>query len=218
MAGKLLMLNPKRRTKKRAAAKAPSYVKIIQREKPNRKRLTAKRRTITVRRNPSPRMSGKAGNLVKQAVMPSLVSSMGALGLDVLMGYASTKLPVNLQSGVAGAAVKMAGAVALGMAAEKLKGKEFGKQVMIGGMTVTLHQVLKSQVQAMMPNVPLGVYSDSNGLGVYSNDLGNMGVQGLGFYSPAISSDANLGNYEFVSYDQFDDAGFDDNGNFNFLQ
>lgn len=221
MASQLLLVNPRKRAKTTPKRKAVARAsKVVAAAKPRSRSttVTVKANPIAVRRrrkrNPSARMT--MNSLVKGAVMPALVSSAGALGLDVLMGYANRALPANLQMGIGATAVKFAGAVALGMVGEKIKGRDFGQQIMVGGMTVTLHELMKSTVAANMPEVPLagmGVYN-MNGMGVYNMNGGLKSPNGipyadLGYYSPATV--AGLGAPHTVGIDSFYQE-YDENG------
>jgi len=215
MAAKLMMVNPRKRgakgrfvkVKKSAPRRKATTITVRANPvTPLRKRRVKRRAVSTAkvmrrrRRNPAPLMSVKG--LMKSAIMPSVVSAVGALGLDVAMGYINEKLPPEYQVGLGGTAVRFAASVGLGLVAGKVKGREFGQQVMVGGLTVTLHNLLRASLQQAQPDMKLGVYSD--GLGVYSDGMGayttssGYDVPRLGYYSPAKIAGLGAGEYSNV--------------------
>jgi hypothetical protein len=109
------------------------------------------------RRNPS--LRGLAGS-----VLPTLKSgftgALGGLGLDLLTGQLinATWFPATMKSGLSWTAVKIAGAIAVGLVGNKvLHGK--GKALADGAMVVVLHDALRAQLAGMLPaSVPLGEY------------------------------------------------------------
>ncbi len=183
----LLLLNPSKRgtrkmaKKRRTAAQKRATKKLASfnrsRASLNRKRAPARRkarrnpiRYSAPKRNPTRRRKATRTNIVMQTAPVAVTAALGALGLDVVMGYAQNYLPAELQGGPMSAIVKAAGAIGLGVAIKQIPGitAKQSKEVIIGGLTVTLHEQFRMLLEQNAPNVPLG-YVDS----------------GMGFYSPA---------------------------------
>jgi hypothetical protein len=120
------------------------------------------------RRRHNPSLRGFTG-----AIMPTVkagaTGAIGALGLDVLWGFASgnSTLAPYLSNQYVGFAAKAVGAVAVGALGGKvLRGR--GRDLAVGAMTVTAHDFLKSLLQGMAPGIfgpggslPLGSYLSS---------------------------------------------------------
>jgi hypothetical protein len=149
------------------------------------------------RRLRNPRRSGGGlggvNSIIRNAVVPAAMGAGGALALDVVYGYLTPYLPATLQTGWMTVLVKGAAAVGLGMVAMKFLGRERGKVVMLGALTVTAYSALRTATAGM--GIPgLSGYSDytpfpMHGLGAYIRGPTNTpGIQGLGrvgYVSPA---------------------------------
>lgn len=162
-----------------------------------RRRHSARRsgsHVIRVRRNPISlrrirRRIGAAGRGVtlsqagiKRVAVPAAMAGVGALGLDVLMGYANQYLPEQLKSGTMNSVVKLVGAIGLGAIVSKYGSKAMGEAVAVGGITVVVHDIARRFVQDNAPSVPLsGMQADSIGL----IDMQALSAYGLGYYNPA---------------------------------
>ena len=131
--------------------------------------------------------------LMRNAVMPAMIGGTGALVLDVVDGYVAPYLPVTLQAGYLRLIMKGLGAVAIGMVASRFLGRERGRVVMLGALTVTAYSAIRSAVAgAGIPG--LSGYNDytpfpMHGFGAYmKGPTGTPGIQGygsLGYVSPA---------------------------------
>jgi hypothetical protein len=147
------------------------------------------------RRLRNPRRSGGfslRGGLLRNAVVPAAMGASGALVLDVVYGYLNPYLPVTLQSGWMQVLVKGAAAVGLGMVGMRVLGRERGKVLMLGALTVTAYSALRSAVAgAGIPGLSGLGYGDytpfpMHGFGAYMRGpTGTPGIQGLGYVSPA---------------------------------
>lgn len=140
--------------------------------------------------------------------MPTLkagfTGALGALGLDLLWGYGKTYLPASIAgSAIAQYAAKLAGAILVGVAANKLplpfiSGK--GREMAVGAATVVLHDALKAQLQASFPTLQLGEYL------TYAPTVGSMrraGAMldtGVGEYLSGIPNDGAGGRTDDLSY------------------
>jgi len=120
-------------------------------------------------------------SFLRGTLVPSAVGAAGALGVDLVMGYASPYLPTVLTTGMAAPLTRIAGAVALGMvAANVMKDRRVGEQVMAGAVTVLAYSWVKDLVKAQFPSLLL---SEFDGQGY------NMGayVSGMGYAGPALA-------------------------------
>jgi hypothetical protein len=122
--------------------------------------------------------------------MPAGIGALGAVGLDVAMGYAAQYLPASLTSNVyIAAATKTAGAFGLGWAASKVMGREKGKLVTAGALTVIAYQLVKGILRNAAPTLPglaggdMGAYMPMSGFGAYLP--ASPGMSGFGAYNPA---------------------------------
>ena len=131
--------------------------------------------------------------ILHSAVIPAAIGGAGALALDVTMGYVSPYLPATLQAGWFNLAVRLAGAIGLGMVAGKFLGRERGRIVMLGALTVAAYSTLKGLASSAGLSLPgLSGYADytayplSPRMGAYMKGPTNTpGIQGLGYVSPA---------------------------------
>lgn len=92
-------------------------------------------------------------NFAKDTLMPSAVGAVGALGLDLLLGY--IPLPAALNTPMTRPLVHIAGAIGMGMIAGKMVSRRVGEQVATGALVVTMYNMLKGFVATAMPNLPL---------------------------------------------------------------
>lgn len=140
-------------------------------------------------RNPRFGMPNMRG-IVKGTLMPAAIGASGALALDVAMGYAQPYLPAVLQSKWAMLAVKVAGAIGIGMVAGKVLGRERGRVATLGAATVVVYGAAKSALAQALPTVKgLSGYSDYIDYSMQSR------APGMGFYSPAPTLQPTMGAY-----------------------
>lgn len=180
----ILLVNPRRRRRRKMSAKQARYfgkrrrrrtyaTRRRRRSNPShllamnprrrRRRRSVARRIGRRRRNPA--LGGLTVRNIGSQIMPTLqggfTGALGGLGLDVLMGFVGPKLPVALQTGFAKDAVKVIGAVLVGiLGGTVLRGK--GKELAIGAVTISMHDLLKAQFASMLPQIPLGAYGYYN--------------------------------------------------------
>lgn len=107
---------------------------------------------------------------VTSALMPTVkegfTGALGALGLDVLWGFAAGNATIGayVSNQYVGFAAKLLGAVLVGAVGGKvMRGK--GRELAVGAATVAEHDFLKALLQSMAPSifgaggsVPLGAY------------------------------------------------------------
>jgi hypothetical protein len=167
----LLLVNPRRRRKRKLSAKQRKYFgKRKRRTSSHRRRRRRshavaaprrrRRRSHAVhrirRRKRNPSLRGITGQIVP-AVKAGLIGAAGGLGLSVALGYLGPKLPAQLQSGYALTAVKVLGALGVGiLGGMALRGK--GNALAQGAMTVVVYDELKKVIATQFPAVPLGEY------------------------------------------------------------
>jgi hypothetical protein len=120
-----------------------------------------------------------------ETVMGAMPGAAGALGLDVLLGFAP--IPVAWKAGIPGYLTKIVGAVGLGMLAQNFVSQRVAGQFTTGALTVMFHGILRELVATNLPQVPLGLYLQPGGMGYAGSGYNPM--NGLGLYLPDISSD-----------------------------
>jgi hypothetical protein len=216
----MLLVNPRKRRRKakgrkrararrrrsggarRAAAGYTVGNAPIRRRKLNpRRRRGRSRRRRGYRRNPISLRGFAPGNLMNQ-VTGALPGAVGALGLDVLLGF--VPIPVTWKAGIPGYLTKIVGAVGLGMLAGNMVGQATAARMTTGALTVMFHGILRELLATNFPAVPLGMYLQPGfaGLG-YAGSGWN---PGMGMYLPDISADD-------MGMDQRDLGAYLDNGN-----
>lgn len=155
MATELLLVNPKRKRKRKASTKRRTTT--ARRRTVRRNPTTTKKRsTRRIRRNP--RRNGIVSDLVAAGI-----GAGGALGVDVAFAY--LPLPVQYKTGMMGTVAKMGTAIAAGevLKMTKLVKKPMAEKLVIGALLVQAHSLLKTQLQAAMPTLPLGEYMTMGG-------------------------------------------------------
>jgi len=215
----LMLVNPHKRRRRKSKA-----VKATKRRKYRRLKTSARRkfrrkskalRAIRISGVPNPKRRRirrysrnpiSMGGFVRNNLMPAAVGAGGALGLDVLLGFATPYLPAMVTTGPARSVLRLAGAVGIGMLATQFAGRKVGEQVMLGAVTVTVYDVLKGLVRTMMPTLALG---DAEELGYYSPGMpvGEYVPEQLSEY---VSSDmgeyvAGIGENEYDTVGEYDE-------------
>lgn len=224
----LLVGNPARRKARRKSTKAPSAAQRRARAKfaaaaRARSHKSRRRTTTTLRSNPVKhrrvrRASAHAAvrhhrrarrNPIKSASLrnishllkSSAASAAGALGVDVLMGFAQSYLPAAIATpnDASGGinygyyAAKGALAVGAGMALTKVIGANKAAHVTEGSLIVTLHGLMARIVAANVSSVPLGMYPQKSlgfmpGGRVMPAMASQRSLRGIGMYSGSGSS------------------------------
>lgn len=175
-AEQILLVNPRRRRRRRLKnvrrRRRSSAHRVSRRRRrlknpfgaymANPRRRSRRRRSHHRRRRlRNPRLGG--GRLSVRGMMhqliPAATGAVGAIGLDIAMGY--VPLPAQYKTGWLGTGVKAVGAIALGMIAGKVVGREKGKLFTAGALTVIAYQALRTAVASAMPSLGL------SGLGAY---------------------------------------------------
>jgi hypothetical protein len=200
----ILLVNPRRRRRKKKTTTRRRRRNPVANPRRRRRKTVAKRRSTRRRRNP--RMTART---VQNQVMDGLQGAMGALALDVTLGY--LPLPANLKAGLVGTGVKALLAIGIGVVGANLKviKASTAKVWSNGALTVVLHDELKKQVQQFMPNIAMGEYLSINDT--------NMGYYGSGYnpgpvYLPELSmedlSTQQDGFGEYMGAEYIDDFSY----------
>ena len=198
----ILLVNPRKRRRKKRAKKKTS-VRRRRRRNPVKRKVTRRRR----RRNPAVTARSIQGQL-----RTASTGALGALGLDVALAY--IPLPAAITGGIIGKVTKAAGAIALGVVANKLGVSASNANRMAeGALTVQLHGIGKELLTQFAPGVALSAYvGDDNGMGYYGSGWNPNAVDDpdygspLGTYLPDISAESvNMQEDGFAAYA---DAGY----------
>lgn len=139
--------NPVRRYRRHRARRSNPH----RRHRRHRARRSNPVRRYRRRRNPVS-MSGLKG-MIKPVLMEGLIGAGGALALDAAWGYINPQLPATITSSpYLQFAVKCLAAIGVGFVGNKvLKGK--GRDLAVGGVTVAMHDMLKTVLQTSFPTV-----------------------------------------------------------------
>lgn len=162
----LMLVNPRKRRRR------TSKKKTVARRRPTRRISTRPARKTRRRRNPI-KTRGLSG--VVNQIMPAATAAVGALGLDLIWGYAP--IPESLKTGNMRFVVKAAGAIGLGMLAGMVVKKSTADQLATGALTVVLHNAMRDGMANFAPNIQLGEYM---------NNDETLGYWGAG-YNPGMS-------------------------------
>lgn len=146
-----------------------------------RKRRRSRRGARRSRKGFARRVRGHFGGggsgimgMAKHTLKIGAYAAVGALALDAVWSY--LPLPAAVRGGYARHFAKAAGAVGLGVLAEKVLGRETGKLFALGAMTVVIHSALREVVAQFAPNVQLSSYEDVEALSYLSPGM----LQGVG--------------------------------------
>lgn len=159
---------PRRRRRRGGGKRTPAMGYTIGSRKIRRRKLNPRGRRRRYHRNPFglPSVGGIVGQLKSAALGAS-----GGLALNLALSY--LPLPDTLKTGWPRHAVRVAGAVGLGMIAKKFLGAK-GATVAAGAMTIVVYDILKQLVTQFAPEIGgrLGEFED-------------VSLSGDDFYSPA---------------------------------
>jgi hypothetical protein len=182
----------------------PVAVNPRRRRRKSAKRVTVRRRRNPVAVNPHRRIRRRRNPISARGMMgrfkpkvmlgqvrSAVPGAVGALGLDVIMGYA-TFIPANWRVGIPGYLVKALGAIALGAVASNIVRPATANAMTEGALTVMLHGVLRQGVAQYAPQVQLGMYlNDPANLGYYGSGWNpNYEPSDMGAYLPDMSDDS----------------------------
>lgn len=130
-------------------------------------------------------------SIVRGVIVPAGIGGLGAVAVDVGMSY--LPIPDSLKSGIPATLTKLAVAILGGFLAGKVVGRDKGRLVTLGAVTVLLANTIRTQLAAALPSIKgLNGYQDyvdyrltssggMNGLAAYMAPS----PARLGFISPA---------------------------------
>lgn len=178
----ILLVNPRPRRRRKTRARRKTRVRrnpsrTRARRSPSRRRRSSTRgtvRRIRRKRNPSPRLSVRS---IQNTVMNAVPGAVGALGLDVLLGF--VPIPVNLKTGMLGYATKGLGAIVLGIVASNFVRAQTATKMAEGALTVMIHGAMRQGMTQFAPAVPLGMY---DGMGYVGSGWNPSYDSGMGAY------------------------------------
>lgn len=157
---------PRRRRRRRSSGvRRPAVGYTVGTKRIRRRKLNPIRRH-RYRRHRNPMSVGGIKSAIMPTVKEGFTGALGALGLDVLWGFAAGNATIGayVSNQYVGFAAKLLGAVLVGAVGGKvMRGK--GRELAVGAATVAEHDFLKSLLQSMAPSifgaggsVPLGAY------------------------------------------------------------
>lgn len=171
----LLLINPRRR-RRRAKSHKRARRHVARRHHTRRRRahtFVAKRRRH-VHRNPRHVRRRRHRNPVAVAgmnglLMPVAIGAVGAVGIDILWGYLQSYFGTLFSaSPILNVLAKAGVAVAAGYGAGKLVGRQKGRYIMAGALTVYGYELVESLVKQFAPTLPF-----AGGMGAYMKGLGS---------------------------------------------
>lgn len=191
----LMLVNPRKRRKTsvtRRRRKNPVAAN------PRRRRSVRRVSTRPVRHHRRRRNPISTRGIMGQ-IMPAATAAFGALGLDMLWGYAP--IPEALKTGPMRYLAKAAGAVGLGMLAGMVVKKSTADQMSMGALTVVLHSAMRDGMSSYMPNIALGEYmSPQESLGYWGSAYNPAYTgNGVGEYLPSPGGDYGMQGMEAYS-------------------
>jgi hypothetical protein len=191
--------NPKRRRRTRGSrrrSRRRSNPIAIFAPKRRKRRGKSRRARSRRRRNPAARSVSLGAGLgafkprnVQATLMNALPGAVGALGLDILLGY--VPVPAQWKAGYLGYVTKAVGAIVLGLLASKVTKASTAAKMTEGALTVMFHGILRNAVTQFAPAVPMGMYLNDGGMGYYGSgwnpdtEYGDMAA-----YLPDISAES----------------------------
>lgn len=185
----LMLVNPKKR---RRAKKSTAKKRVSRRRRnpiagnPAKKRRRYSRR----RRNPAGRAMS-LNKMLQRSLMPSVTAASGAIGLDLLMGFAP--IPDALKTGPMRHLVKGAGAIGLGWLASMFVKPDMAQQFTTGALTVTIYSAGKEAINRFMPTIGARL----GDVGYYETEMMGLGYAGAGYSPYGLESEiSGLGYYE----------------------
>lgn len=204
----LMLVNPKRRKRRKMTAKQKQYFGKRRSASParrkrrshttsvagfaNPKRRRVRRRvSVRARRNPRSAVAGgklsfrqiTSGRAIKDIMLPAAIGGAGALALDVIWGL--LPIPTQFKTGPFAPVVKAIGVLGIGALASGPLPDRLVKPAVFASLTIMAYSFAKATLQQAMPNVPLGAYIDG-GMGAYISGA-DMGYISPGQVYPSLS-------------------------------
>lgn len=188
MPGELMLINPSKRPSKRkkprtAAQKAATKRMLAARSKKSTsvsrpKRRRASRAMTAIKSRIKSRRRNPIGGGIASLFMPAAKGALGAVAVNTLESQLVSRfLPVSLQGDMGKTAVRLGLAVVLGTLGGKVIGNANARQAAEGSMVVTLHDVMVTTINRMLPaGAGLSAYEPyGGGMNAYASDLSGVG-------------------------------------------
>lgn len=162
MARQVLLVNPRRRTRRKAKATTARKRRRNPSTVARRRAAPVRRRTTAVRRRKNPARIGRAiRRLQPKSLMNTAISALppaaGAVALD--MAWNLVPMPAAWKMGNLRFLAKGIGAILLGELAKTVVSAKTAEQVTMGGLTVVMYEAGRELVANVVPGAPLGYYS-----------------------------------------------------------
>lgn len=155
MSGKLLVINPGPKGKRRLRGKMPAGLARYWAGKRKGRATKNPRRKSRARKNPRLGQLFSKANLKSHVLEPVVAAGIGgaaAVALDVGLAYLPFGIGDKLKNNaLASNAVKLVGAVGLGFIAGKVLGKERGRLVTTGALTVAAYNAIRDGAKQVLP-------------------------------------------------------------------
>lgn len=185
--GQLMLINPKRRTRKKTASKKRRAVRrnpvsVAPRRKRRSASLAVRRAVRRVRRNPAGLSTGIMGD-----VMDAAIGAGGAVAVNTV--YDMLPLPLTMKTGMGQTIGKAATAVMLGMFGKRILGRTAGKMA-AGALTVIAYDVIKGMMPAPGTVAGMGYMSPAI-------SAGYLPQQGMGEYVDTGVFSSGMGEYVY---------------------
>lgn len=176
--GKMLLINPAPKKRRSKGRMPPGLAAYWSKHRRGKKRAAKNpRRKSRARHNPRLSQLFSKQSLKSHVLEPVIAAGIGgaaAVALDV--GLAYLPLPDSLKgSALANNVLKLAGAIALGAGASKVMGKERGRLVTTGALTVAAYSAIRDGVKKALPADLQAKVKGLGGLADYE-DYEHMGV------------------------------------------
>lgn len=135
------------------------------RSNPIHRHYARKRRSVgRYRRNPVSNRAGKGIFNIGRLLIPAATVGAAAVLVEIGMGYLS--LPLALKTGPARHVAKAALSIGAGLLISKFVSRRWGEAIALGGVTISVHDMLKELIVQNAPGVAFGAASyPDNGFG-----------------------------------------------------
>ena len=168
----------RRRSHRRSRVAALASAPVAARRSHRRRRVGSARRSRRSFRRMG--LGGGRGFSIRgitNQLFPAGVGAVGALGVDIAMGYVRPMLPAGMSGPLIDPLIKIGGAIGVGWIAGQVMGRRFGDQATAGALTVVMYDIIKGFVRQAAP----GLVSEYVGVGYYDDG----GDDQIGWVSPA---------------------------------
>lgn len=168
----LMLINPSKRKRSKKGIMPAGLKKYWAKRRAKRTIITsAKRNPIMAKKKRRSRTSGytvgksrirrrklnpvgRAGRFsmqgfTKNTLMPSAIGAVGALGIDIIIGF--LPLPAMMKTGPMRTVAKIVGAAAIGTIASNFMRRDTAQQIAAGAITVALYDLMKGTIVPMLP-------------------------------------------------------------------